>query len=524
MSLEDRFDIGSPIHIGQITAAYPAIQKGLNRKVLLKVIHPQWAKDPELVARFDREGKAMAQINHSNVVKVYEYGRSDDVPFMALEWIDGGTLADKLKEGPLNQDEIKRIAKDVLDGLKAVHDKGFVHRDLKPDNILTGCDGHTRLADFSLAGFDERSALTEHGAVVGSPAYMAPELLDGRPATPRSDLFGLGVILFEALTGSNPFQATDPMVSLDLVRRITPPSLISRKNIDPKLAALVDSLLARDPNERPGNTSDALSILKDEASAGLTLEKEETTRFNLSYLWRWGVLIVIITLSLWFLLRQNNLSPESADELIDTSVSSQPITNSIINETTITDPFHADINKSQPETTSFALDIKQKINDIITTPITESKTTLEIAELMVIVRPWARVFMDGSDLGVTPLGTLEIQAGEHLFLFRNELYPSIERVINIKSYEKNILSVDLQAESGCVEISAQPWGYLWVNEDSIGLLPRSDPLWLTPGRHQFSITHPTFGEWSDSVSVEKNQHYNVYIDLKSGTMIANLIE
>lgn len=192
MSLDDRFELGAPIHIGQISAAYPAIQKSDQKKVLLKVIHPQWINDQELLRRFDREARALAELDHPNVVKVFAYSTTDDLPYMSIEWMDGGTLEDRIKAGPLNQQELKRIAQEILSGLRAVHQQGLIHRDLKPDNILLSSSGTVKLADFSLAGFDKRSGLTQHGAIVGSPAYMAPELIEGHPASFQSDLYSLG--------------------------------------------------------------------------------------------------------------------------------------------------------------------------------------------------------------------------------------------------------------------------------------------------------------------------------------------
>ncbi|MDP8228313.1 MAG: serine/threonine-protein kinase, partial [Candidatus Electryoneaceae bacterium] len=234
MSLDDRFDIGQPIHIGQIATAYPAVEKEYDRQVLIKVIHPQWTGDSELVERFSREGQAMERIDHPNVVRIIEYGSEDDAPYLVLEWVDGGTLAEKIASGPIHQDMIKQIAGELLAGLKAVHTEGLLHRDIKPDNILLDTHGHAKLADFSLVGFEQMSGLTGHGVIVGSPAYMAPELLDGKPATQRSDLYGIGLVLLEALTGSNPFMSSDPLVSLDLVRRANPPNLTGRSQIDPE--------------------------------------------------------------------------------------------------------------------------------------------------------------------------------------------------------------------------------------------------------------------------------------------------
>ena len=507
MSLEDRFDIDSPLYVGQVATAYPAQQKGLDRKVLLKVLHQHWIGDEELVARFIREGKAVARIDHPNVVRVYECGREDNIPYLALEWIEGETLADKMAAGPLPQEEVQRIAIAILRGLSAVHAQGLLHRDLKPDNVLVSKDGRIVLADFSLAGFETLRGLTGHGSIVGSPAYMAPEIVDGKPASGRSDLFGVGVMLLEALTGFNPFAADDPLVSLDRIKRIDPPRLTGRKQLKPGLAALVDALLERDPDDRPADPTAAIAILE-----GVQPELKTGRKPVRHILWfAVSVMLLLFVISLI----QSDYDSGSVDKVSAV-------------EDTLFDQIADTPAIVQPESSVVA-------NDIDTIPLVESTLPVtqdfikvierpKSARLTVIARPWATVTIDGKELGVTPLGTLDLPAGQHEIVFRHESYPFIQREIDLKAGLQDTLAVDFSVENARISLSAIPWGYLWLNGDSIGLLPRKEPLWLQPGRHLIEIRHSQFKTWQAPLDVKAGDHRNLRIDLKSGTMIATDVD
>lgn len=533
MSLEDRFEIESPIHIGQVSTAYPAKIIGEDRKVLLKVIHPQWAQDKELVERFAREGKTIASIDHPNVVKVLEFGKIDHVPFMALEWVDGGTLADRLVNGPLMQIDLNRIAEEILTGLQAVHDAGMVHRDLKPDNILIGTDGHVRLADFSLAGFSGRSKMTEHGAIIGSPAYMAPELLDASPATPASDLYSVGIILLEALTGSNPYQSSDPMVSLSLVRTVSPPTLSGRKNINTDLARLVDALLTRPVGNRPQTAEDALDILNDKGprSHSHELPDREPTeprayrgiRVSVLYYFLFAVIGLLLVSIPWLMNRNSIENGVDIPEIDQTGVSAgltEPVVE-IAEVDFASDELLIDtVSRSEGRSDDTGLVFNEQPKLRIANPDPGIIKIIEKGFVALVVRPWARVFIDGEDIGVTPFGRIELPSGKHNFIFVNPSFPSYTQPLEVESGVTDTLKVDLTAVFGRVEVSALPWGYLWVDGDSVGILPRADPIWLVSGKHEFLVRHPSLSDWRDSVTVNAGESYNFRIDLKSGTMIA----
>lgn len=241
----------------------------LERKVALKLLAPDADR-----ARFDLEARAAAALADPNITQLYDYGEADGRPFMVLEFCPGGTLEEQLEPGrPLDDERTRTIAREVASGLGHAHARGLVHRDLKPANILFDAEGRAKIADFGIARLATAGTLTEAGTVLGTAAYISPEQAAGRPATPASDIYSFGVILYRLLTGELPFDAEDPLALIALHRDAAPPALTTvRRDAPPALAALATAALAKDASARPRNGEELLATLArtDEATpAGL---------------------------------------------------------------------------------------------------------------------------------------------------------------------------------------------------------------------------------------------------------------
>lgn len=237
---------------GGMGVVFRAEETSLDRAVALKVIKPELARDPEARQRFLREARSAAALNHDHVVPIYRVGEDGDVSYLAMPLLRGESLADRLdREGSLPPCEVLRIGKEAASALAAAHQRGLIHRDVKPGNIwLESPGGRVKLLDFGLARPDRGSDLTDVGTVAGTPAYMAPEQVRGRPE-PRSDLFGLGCVLYHMATGEPPFGGEDTLEVLAnlAVHEPRPPREINVE-IPEAISRLIEKILAKEPHHR----------------------------------------------------------------------------------------------------------------------------------------------------------------------------------------------------------------------------------------------------------------------------------
>jgi serine/threonine-protein kinase len=276
-----RYRIERLIGIGGMGAVYEATQVSIQRRVALKVLRSDFADDPAMVARFQREARAASAVHHENVVVVHDFGQdADGTLFMVMELLSGESLLQKMRrEGALPPREAVRIACEVLAALEAAHAAGVVHRDLKPDNVIlldgwNWISGKLKVLDFGIARILDRGSegprpvdagLTGVGQLLGTPRYMSPEAVARLPVGPAGDLYALGAILFEMLTGRPVFQEREPVILMGHHLRTPPPRLREvlppNKFIPPALDDLVNALLAKIPTERPESAAKVRQVL-----------------------------------------------------------------------------------------------------------------------------------------------------------------------------------------------------------------------------------------------------------------------
>ena len=261
--LDGRYRVEAPIAHGGMASVYTALDTRLDRIVALKVMHPSLARDEGFVARFNREAKAAARLTHPNVVAVYDQGEDGGNVFLTMEYVEGRTLRDLLRErGRLTPAQALSILEPIVSALAAAHAAGLVHRDVKPENVLLANDGRIKVADFGLA---RAAAATDHthttGVIIGTVAYLAPEQVERGTADARSDVYAVGVMLYEMLVGAPPFDGeTAWAVASRHVHEDVPAPSAQVPDLPGAVDDLVGRATRRDPAERP---ADGRALLDD---------------------------------------------------------------------------------------------------------------------------------------------------------------------------------------------------------------------------------------------------------------------
>ena len=243
--LGGRYRLEQIIGTGGMAIVWRATDQRLGRDVAIKLIADTLAADPSYLERFTREARTAAGLSHANLVGVYDYAAGAERPFLVMELVEGGTLADRIARGPVEPDEARALARDLLSALSCVHGAGILHRDIKPANVLLGSDGRARLTDFGIAHPQDATRLTQTGHVIGTIRYLAPELIQGEAPTVRSDLYALGILIRE----------------------------LAGDGLEGELRELVDRLTDPDPARRPASAGDASGAI-----AGATASEATETQ------------------------------------------------------------------------------------------------------------------------------------------------------------------------------------------------------------------------------------------------------
>jgi serine/threonine-protein kinase len=258
------FEILRELGHGGMGKVFEANDQMLDRRVAIKVLHPDMDQDPNLVQRFQKEAKALGRLKHPNVTSVFSFFRSEDQFFLVMELVPGERLDELLqRRSLLPWEEAVGIACAVLDGLAHAHDQGLLHRDVKAGNCLITPEGEVKLSDFGIAQVVGGTRLTRQGGVVGTPEYMSPEQIQGKPLDARTDIYSLGIVLYEMVAGRAPFrsESTYEVMRAQIEMLPTPPRAL-RLEIPPWLEMVILKSLAKDPEQRFSSAAEFATFLR----------------------------------------------------------------------------------------------------------------------------------------------------------------------------------------------------------------------------------------------------------------------
>jgi eukaryotic-like serine/threonine-protein kinase len=301
----DSYEIIAPLGTGGMGEVYRARDATLKRDVAIKVLPEYWSRDPERLRRFEQEAQATAALNHPNIVSIFHVGQCDGSPYIVTELLQGETLRERLRKGPMRLREVLDHGVELARGLAAAHDAGIIHRDLKPENIWVTKDGRLKILDFGLAKLDPTKAVSTDGEtislqppsrpgqVLGTVGYMSPEQVRGQVADARSDIFAVGVILYEMLTGKPAFRKATSAETMTAILNEDPPAVSQvTPTVPPGLQRIVNRCLAKNPAQRLQHASDlefALDALSESGTTSATaINQHQRSR------WTWAAAAAFI--------------------------------------------------------------------------------------------------------------------------------------------------------------------------------------------------------------------------------------
>src|SRR3954452_10994349 len=251
--LADRYEVEELVGAGGMSSVYRAHDRLLDRKVALKVMHSHYGEDPEYVERFRRDARSVDALSHPNVVSVIDRGDHDGRQFIVFEYIDGENLKQLIqRRGPAPVVTSLELTKQIAQALSFAHQNGLVHRDVKPQNVLLNGDGRAKVTDFGIArSLDVKHGMTQTGTVLGTSDYIAPEQAQGQQVAERTDIYSLGVVVYELLTDEVPFPAENFVaVAMRHINEPPPPVRDKRPDASPRLEGAVQRAMAKDPEDR----------------------------------------------------------------------------------------------------------------------------------------------------------------------------------------------------------------------------------------------------------------------------------
>jgi serine/threonine-protein kinase len=301
--LSDRYELEELVGTGGMSSVFRAHDRLLDRKVALKILHRQYTDDVEYVERFRHEARAVATLSHPNIVTVIDRGEHGDRQFIVFEYVDGENLKQLInRDGPAPVSTALELAIQVADGLSFAHRQGFVHRDVKPQNVLLNGNGHAKVTDFGIArSLDVQHGMTQTGTVLGTSDYIAPEQAQGQRVDEHTDIYSLGVVLYELLTSHVPFPGENFVaVAMRHINEPPPPIRDQRPDVSPRLEAAVHKAMAKDPQDRFPTMADFCreleACLAEEHGATQVIVAPARRRRRRSGVSPWPLLLVLAAL------------------------------------------------------------------------------------------------------------------------------------------------------------------------------------------------------------------------------------
>jgi len=490
---------------GPSTTVYRAVQAGLGRTVLLKVLHRHLLGDKELVERFRREAAALAMIRSESIVQVFTLDELDGAPAIVMEYVDGESLKEYLsRTGDRSETFARAVAQAVLKGLVAAHAQGIIHRDIKPGNILVGPEGSVRITDFGLVSILASPGLTVEGVLVGTPAYMSPEQARGEALDVRTDLFSLGITLVEILSGKQLFYGSSYGECINKIVHFR------TEMLDPLLGGtseefrrFVAGLMQPQKEKRFESARSALERL-----SGKPLPNGHGSRSR--SVWGIGAAVVVVTAAIvagYFLTLKN---PDPVDPAVG-SDDSLVAHNDSTQIAATREPIRQELQKPR-EAPAVEPPVQEPPMDTASVAVVSSDS----GYVTITCNPWAKVYVDDQFIGTTPIaGSIRVAAGSHTIAFNNPQFTPIIRTIAVRKNEELAIDADFLETAGYMLFSnIKPWAEIYVDDQFRDTTPLSQPLVASSGTRKVRLHNPSFRDHTLEVVVSAGDTVRVSYDFR----------
>ena len=502
--LFEKFQIIEVLKKDDHAAVFLANHIYLNKKIILKVLNTVKIHDSSMIERFKREGKILAKLDHSNIIKVLDFGMSKEFFYISFEYIEGESLRNIFKTKSLTPEQKEHVMIQLLQGLDYAHSNQIIHRDIKPENIFIDKNLNVKLGDFGLALSAEDNYVTNPYSIVGTPSYMSPEQVRGSKLTAQSDLFSLGVVLCELFTGKNPFLKENVSLTLNELNSFDEAALENNiVDVPQNIKDVLIKLLKKNLNQRFESAAEVLEDLEvevDQPNIIVNRVDGEARKTKLA----WAFIIAVTVIVVGIIALPKVFEPGQNQFGADSNAVQK---NEELNNKNNTSPFNSNQTKDPVEINNFQKPLidspKQKENVIQQNE--NPLTPIGNGGLFVECNPWADVYVGGEKYGTTPLDSaISLPAGSYSLRLSNPAYPSIPpQMINIKANQVNRLKINLNNLIGSIKCFINPWGDVYINNEFKKQVTTSELFRVLPGRIRLVIKNPNFQDIDTLVTIKE---------------------
>jgi serine/threonine-protein kinase len=506
--LFEKFEIIEVLKKDSHSTVYLANHIFLGKKIILKTLDTQKLTDPAILNRFKREAKILAKLDHPNIIKVLDFGIYQNNFYLSFEYFYSENLRELLKSGKISDSDKKLLFIQLLKALNAAHSSHIIHRDIKPENILINDLLELKIADFGLAIEKDENLMTSKSSIVGTPAYMSPEQIKGVKLTPQSDLFSLGIVVYELFSGINPFLGKDINETINNILSFDEEKIFEQfLIIDKDITVCIKKMFKKDIEKRP----ESISILFEELGISGNEDIQHDTKIRIEkklIIYPLAAIAAIIIFVIIVFVNENESSIEPINNRKDFTVINESDTNENNQENNILEkelPLNNNVvNKEKKEEDLIKINKDKEIKKI---------ESVEPAKLYIQILPWADVVVDSNKIQNSN-GYVSLKPGMHKIELLNPGYPIYSTDINLEPSEIKYFKIHLDTLFGYLQCKVFPWGEVFIDGKHVGQTPFFKPFILNPGNHYLSVHNPEYEIVNKSLFIVKNETLHFEINLE----------